>query len=243
MIGISKAYGFFLRIATLVKFLKGLIRLHITDSTLLHELEHLTETSGVSTLSTRKLAELTGISRKTVIRSLGRLAAGGHITKTKSAVGIHSTHWKATNVKSARTTPVGNKAVSAGTADAFRRRDLQGPGALYRELPDVGSFTAEQVLENTQLTTRLRTLEWWLLILGSQRWPLVEELSDASGKVCWTKNHLEEWQLQDNADHLSDLAVASGRPSIRPRRGMELQHQLERANPSRMFPFSVAVAA
>lgn len=204
---------------------------------MVREIKHQTQTRGVCTLSTRQLAELTGIARKTVARSLGRLAAEGRIVKTRKSRGSHPAHWKATDhhpEPGARMTPRRND--GTGTADVFRRRDLQGPGALYAELPDAGVFTATQALGLTALTDRLRTVEWWLLVLGSQLWPLVEEIPGRDRPALWAKNHLLRWQLQENAEHLIQLAQAQGRAPVKPRRKMELQHQVERATPARMFP-------
>jgi hypothetical protein len=111
----------------------------------------------------------------------------------------------------------------------FRRRDLQGPGALYDDLPDAGFFTAEQVLTYTELTTSVRTIKWWLLVLGSQRWPMAEEVApEGEGPRIWVKIHLEEWQLRENAEHIDATAGALGRSPLKTKAQMVQQHQRER---------------
>lgn len=217
-----------------------------TDVILLRELEQLTEARGASTISTRQLAELTGITQKTVVRSLSRLASTGHISRTKRAHGSNPAHWKTNRDRTetgARITSRSTQGNGTGTADIFRRRDLQGPGALYQALPDIGYLTAEQALGYTALTSRVRTVEWWLVVLGSQKWAMVDEvIPDDGGPALWAKNHLQDWQLQENADHLDGVAAACGRRGLKTRRKMELQHQLDRTGPGRMFPLSRTVA-
>lgn len=206
-----------------------------TDVVLYRELERQEEACGASTASTRQLAELTGMTHKTVSRSLGRLAAAGRIVKVRKARGSHPAHWKTQRalnrepmqrpVPSARMTP--RDALTNGTADVFRRRDLSGPGALYAELPAAGSFTAPQVLSCTELTVNLRTVEWWLLVLASQYWPMVEEIAGAE-PLQWRKLHLSGSQMSDNAGHLTARAEYLGRRSLKTRAESRRQHQFER---------------
>lgn len=222
--------------------------MNATDLILLREVEQLTQTHGVCTLSTRQLAELTGITRKTIVCALSRLASTGHIIQTKKGRGGHPSHWKATSQNhyrtAARMTPRSDQGTGTGTADAFRRRDLRGPGALYRDLPDVGYFTVEEALSYTGLTARERTIEWWLIVLGSQLWPMVDEVVSEDGRpVLWAKNGIQDWQLQQNADYLNGVAAVTGARALKTRQMMTLQHQIERAGVARMFPFSRTVAA
>lgn len=218
-----------------------------TDLIVLRELEHLTQTRSVCTLSTRQLAELTGITQKTVVRVLSRLATAGYIVRTKKACGNHPAHWKVIqdrNQVGARNTSRSDQDSGTGMPDLFRRRDLQGPGALYFDLPEIGYFSTEQALGYTRLTGRVRTVEHWLMVLSSQKWPMVDEVIFSDGSVQWAKNRLQGWQLQQNADHLNGVAVATGDRPLKTRQMMELGHQLERASVVRMFPLATkAVAA
>lgn len=203
-----------------------------TDAVLLRELENQVSAHGASTLSIRQLAERTGVTHKTVNRSLGRLAAAGRIVKGRQSYGNRPTAWHLSEQptpadqlqRSERMTPRDG----GGTPDLFRRRDLSGPGALYSELPDYGLFTIEDALLTTSLTANMRTVEWWLLVLASQLWPMVEEITSASGDVLWRKLHLKDAQLTANADHVMAVAVATGRMPIKTRAHMQRQHQRER---------------
>jgi hypothetical protein len=203
-----------------------------TDALLFKELKDQVEAYGASTLSIRQLAERTGITHKTVNRSLGRLASAGRIVKGRKSYGNRPTAWHLSEQpspadqlkRSERMTPRGG----GGTPDLFRRRDLSGPGALYGELPDQGLFTVDDALLVTSLTANVRTVEWWLLVLASQLWPMVEEITSASGDVLWRKLHLKDAQLMANADHVMAVAVATGRRSIKTKAHMQRQHQHER---------------
>jgi hypothetical protein len=210
-------------------------KLLMTDQVLLRELRAQAEIRGASALSTRQLAELTGISRKTVARSFGRLARWGLIEKARGAYGNHPSHWIVPSAAPlARMTPGSDIESGDGMPDLFRRRDLQGPGALYEDIPYGETVTAVELLCLTHLTDRLRTIEWWLLVLGSQKWPLVSELYAGEALPAkWVKVRLEPWQWQENALHLANLAEATGRPAPKTRQAMQLMHQLERAG--RMF--------
>jgi hypothetical protein len=173
----------------------------------------------------------------TIGRSLGRLAKGGHIIKVQAAHGNYPARWKIAEGYRlpvlARTTPGSDLGDGAGTADAFRRRDLQSPGALYAELPESQYLTAVEVLARTKLTGRVRTVETWLLVLASQKWPLVDELVAEASPSTWAKNRLEDWQFEENADHVDGIAALTGQLRLKTRKGMQLHHQIERAG--RMF--------
>lgn len=209
--------------------------LRASDLLVLRELRKEAETRGVSKLSTRQLAELTGVTHKTVTRSLGRLASEDLIVKTQRSRGNHPAHWSVA-VTSGRVGPVDSTARMTprdasriGTPDVFRRRDLQGPGALYDDLPDAGFFTAEQVLTYTGLTSSVRTVKWWLLVLCSQRWPMAEEMEpEADGARAWVKIHLEDWQLSENVEHINGTATALGRHQLKTKAQMVQQYQRER---------------
>lgn len=211
----------------------GQARMLATDAVLFRELENQVEAHGASTLSIRQLAEQTGITHKTVNRSLGRLAAAGRIVKVRQAYGNRPTGWCIAE----RTDPVDRPKRSermtprdgGGTPDLFRRRDLGGPGALYEELQDHGLFSVEDALLVASLTANARTVEWWLLVLASQLWPMVEEVTPASGgPVLWRKLHLSDGQLRDNADHLMVMAAATGRRPLKTRARLQRQYQHER---------------
>lgn len=204
-----------------------------TDIALFRELEKQGNAHGFSTLSIRQLAEQTGVTHKTVNRSLGRLAAAGRIKKVQQAYGNRPTGWRVVEAGNPRDQPKHSERMTprdgGGTPDLFRRRDLIGPGALYEELPDHGPFSVEEVLPSTSLTSNVRTLEWWLLVLASQLWPMVEEMVTLPGdRVLWRKLHLSDRQFRANADHLIALAMATGRRSIKTKARMQVQHQLER---------------
>lgn len=210
-----------------------------TDILILREVGRRTASAGASRLSTRQIAEVTGVTRKTVVRSLARLAQSGQIEKVRAGVGFHPTQWRATgnlggfsaDSEMARTTP--RRTNEYATPDAFRRRDLRGPWALYDDLPDDAMFTSADVLAFTQLTGRVRTVDAWLLILASQKWPLVDELRHGGSiEGWWRKNQVEDWQLEEIAAHLRGIAANGSDRAPRSRRQMKLEHELERVNSS-----------
>jgi hypothetical protein len=205
-----------------------------SDVLVLRELEKEAESRGLSKLSTRQLSELSGVARKTVTRSLGRLASEGLIVKSRKAHGNYPAQWqvpvpdsrgKRTAVAE-RMTP--RDASRSGTPDLFRRRDLQGPGAIYDDLPDAGTFTAEQALARTDLTSNVRTVERWLLVLASQRWPMTEEFRADDGPSVWAKIHLEDSQLSENAEHVNNTADVLGQRQLKTRQKVIGEYQRER---------------
>ncbi|WP_091465461.1 winged helix-turn-helix domain-containing protein [Paenarthrobacter nitroguajacolicus] len=203
-----------------------------TDVVLLRELEEQVAARGASTLSIRQMAERTGVTHKTVNRSLGRLAAAGWIVKGRQSYGNRPTVWRLSHQAvpadqaklSERMTPRDG----GGMPDLFRRRDLSGPGALYRELPDQGLFATKDALIRTSRTANIRTVEWWLLVLASQLWPLVEEVVPTDGTILWRKLHISDEQFTANAEHLQRHAEVSGRRHLKTKARMQRQHQRER---------------
>lgn len=207
-----------------------------TDVALYRELEREAQAHGYCALSIRQLAEKTGITHKIVNRSLGRLAGAGRIQKIRDSFGNCPTAWAVRDCGgetehqpyfSERMTPRDGE---EGTPDLFRRRDLSGPGVLYGTLQDSGLFSAEEALAGTSLTANIRTVEWWLLVLASQLWPLVEEVESPRGRASWRKLHLSEAKLKANVDHLLSEATATGRRPPKTQALMRRQHQRERLN-------------
>lgn len=134
----------------------------------------------------------------------------------------------------ARTTPGSVVELVGPTQDAFRRRDLRGPGALYEALPGGSCYLSlGEIADRARLSSRNRTIEWWLLILASQKWPLVDELITEAGCL-WSRNELAAWQWSENVQHINAVAWMRGTLGLKSQKAMQLEHQLERAG--RMFP-------
>ncbi|WP_374113251.1 winged helix-turn-helix domain-containing protein [Pseudarthrobacter sulfonivorans] len=203
-----------------------------TDAVLLRELEDQVTAHGASTLSIRQLAERTGVTHKTVNRSLGRLAAAGRIVRARQSYGNRPTAWQLSKQLDTADQPKRSERMTprdgGGMPDLFRRRDLSGPGAFYDELPDQGLFSAEEALLLSSLTANVRTVEWWLLVLASQLWPLVEEVTTDDGRVLWRKLRLSDEHFTANADHLQRHAEATGKRPLKTRAQLQRQHQRER---------------
>lgn len=181
-------------------------------------------------LSTRQIAELVGRTRKTVAASLGRLAKAGAIVKVRASSAGRPTWWTArmdSFHEAARITP--RDVAPADVDDLFRRRDLHGPGALYVDLPSGREFTSSAALRFTTATRRVRTVDWWLLTLASQWWPLVDEyIPNGSGPSVWRKNVLSPGQLQENRDHIDSIASVRGTAELMTKTKIRHLHQRER---------------
>jgi len=211
------------------------LTLNSTDAALLGELRRLTTASGQSTLSTRQFYEISGIGRKTVQKSLSRLASAGLARRVRAARAGASAHWVAVPVDD---WPVDDGA-QAGVAlndprksadgiipDAFRRSDLRSPWLLYCRLPMM-PLTLDEVVTISGLTTRKRTVEWWLLVLASLVPPFVDA-SSAERDCTWTKLPADESRLAQLAAHLEAIAFAGGRRPLHTAQFAQLKNQLER---------------
>lgn len=184
----------------------------------------------VCTLSTRQMAERVGRTRKTVAASLGRLAKADAIVKVRASSAGRPAWWTArmdNSQETARITP--RDVAPAEVDDLFRRRDLFGPGALYVDLPSGREFSSSAALRFTIATRRARTVDWWLLILASQRWPLVDEyIPHGGGPSLWRKNVLSPAQLRENREHIDGIALDGGTAELMTRAKMQQLHQRER---------------
>lgn len=206
-----------------------------TDVVVLGELRRLTWAVGHCSLSTRQFYELSGISRKTVQKSLSRLASEGLARRIKAARGGTSAHWIAVPAKGwptdegkvsdlALIDP--RKGAESIIPDAFRRSDLRSPWLLYTRLPS-SPLTLDEIVALTGLSTRRRTVEWWLLVLASLLPPLVDA-SSADRDCIWTKLPVDETRLAQLAAHLDAVASAGRGRRLHTAHHAQLKNQLER---------------
>lgn len=208
--------------------------LNSTDVALLGELRRLTTASGHSTLSTRQFYEISGIGRKTVQKSLSRLASAGLARRVRAARAGASAHWVAVPaddwpVDGAQTGMAlidPRKSADGIIPDAFRRSDLRSPWLLYCRLPMI-PLTLDEVVAISGLTTRKRTVEWWLLVLASLVPPFVDA-SSAERDCTWTKLPTDESRLAQLAAHLEAIAFAGRRRPLHTAQFAQLKNQLER---------------
>lgn len=210
-------------------------RLNSTDVVVLGELRRLTRAQGRCALSTRQFYELSGIGRKTVQKSLSRLADAGLAQRVRAASGDASAHWIAApaedwSVGEGMETKVAlidpRKSDQSIIPDAFRRSDLRSPWLLYTRLPD-SPLTLDEVVTLSGMSTRRRTVEWWLLVLASLVPPFVDA-SSAERDCTWTKLPVEECRLAQLAAHLQAVASAGWGRSLHTAQHAQLKNQLER---------------
>lgn len=215
-------------------------RLNSTDVVVLGELRRLTKGRGRSELSTRQFYERSGIGRKTVQKSLSRLADAGQAQRVRASSGGASAHWIALPAEGWN---VGDDCIDVApidpgkvrgegidiVPDAFRRSDLRSPWLLYCRLPSKCLLTLDEAVELSELSSRRRTVEWWLLVLASMLPPLVIA-SSAERDCLWTKVSVDQDGLDRIAAHLSDVASAGCRRPIHTTEHAQLANQLEREN-------------
>ena len=228
-------------------------RITASDAVVLGELRRQTLEHGHCSLSTRQFYELSGISRKTVQRSLSRLGEAGLARRVKAARGGASAHWVAL--------PAGDWAASTGSAssskaevvrgkssvpevalmdpgktsaggpsiipDAFRRSDLRSPWLLFEQLPEGRALSLDQVLTLSSTSSRRRTVEWWLLVLASMVPPLVDA-SSGERDCDWVKLSVRDGDLEAIARHLEDVATRCGGRRLHTSDHAQLWNQMER---------------
>lgn len=209
--------------------------LNSTDVVVLDELRRLTWTVGHCSLSTRQFYELSGIGRKTIQKSLSRLASAGLARQVRTARAGASAHWIAVPADGWLVEDGGQAGVAlidprkdaeGIIPDAFRRSDLRSPWLLYTRLPDL-PLTLDEIVTICGLTTRKRTVEWWLLVLASLVPPFAVA-SSAERDCTWTKLPADESRLAQLAAHLEAIAFAGhGRP-LHTAQYAQLRNQLER---------------
>lgn len=224
-----------------------------SDVIVLGELRRQTAVRGHCSLSTRQFYELSGIGRKTVQRSLSRLAEAGLARRVQVARGGASARWVALqtadweplpgSVSPATQQYLNRKPAVSSMAlmdpgkgagfgqgvipDAFRRSDLRSPWLLYEKLPDGRAMSLDEVMAVSETSRRRRTVEWWLLILASLVPPLVDA-SSADGDCDWIKLHVQNRDLEAIAAHLDDLSSRCGGRRLHTGTRAQLQNQMER---------------
>lgn len=224
------------------------------DLVVLNEVRRQTSEGGYCALSTRRFYELTGIGRKTIQRSLSRLAEAGLVRRVRASQGGAAAHWAGLRVEglwpeSNACRDTSSTGVEAETVDcissslsvalidpgkgnrniipdAFRRSDLRSPWLLYLTLPFL-PLTLNEVVAVSGLTARKRTAEWWLLILASLVPPLVDA-SSAERDCKWTKLPVDEGKLDRLEAHLEALASTGRGRQLHTAQRAQLKNQLER---------------
>lgn len=208
---------------------------------------------GSCKLGTRQFEEISGIGRKTISAHLRALADEGTIRRTRRARGNEPSHWvivapesvglhtqhsmespqnqgTSSRAEGARNTPRqgSGSTHSLAVPDAFRRRDMRSPWALYLAIPDEVWFSTAQATAAFGVGARLRTVETWLLILASQHYPLIDQDFDHSNAWVWRKLPMTPERLQLNAEHLNEVAKSEGTTPLKTYDRVQLGNQLER---------------